>query len=409
MGYFRDTLRGISWMGALRSGTRTIAFVKIAVLARILLPEQFGLVGIALLALSLLEIMTETGINVFLIQEKDELEEYLDTAWIVSIARGIIIALVLFLATPFIAAFFKSPQAQNLLYLVALIPLIRGFINPAIVRYQKELLFNKEFLFRFSIFSLDAFVAIIIALITRNAASLIWGMVAGAIFEVIFSHLTIKPRPKPAFRGEQLKKVVNRGKWITLAGFFNYLFKEVDDIAVGRILNTASLGIYQVAYKISSLPITEIVDVFSRVTFPVFVKIADEPKRLKKAYFKTLTAVFLLTCLAGIFLFFFARPLVLILLGDKWLAAIPVIRILAFFGVIRSLTLATQPLFLAVKHQEYATYVTLAGILGIGVSLMPLVAAYGIVGAGISALIGALTAIPVNLFYVSKLFRSRSY
>jgi O-antigen/teichoic acid export membrane protein len=405
VGYLRTTIRGLSWIGALRGFTRTIAFIKIAILARLLLPEQFGLVGIALLTLSFLEIVTETGINIFLIQEKDELKEYLDTAWLVSIFRGLIIALILFLSAPLVAFFFKSPQAQQILYLTALVPLIRGFINPAVVRFQKELLFSKEFFLRSSLFFLDALVAIFVALITRSAQSLVWGMVAGAIFEVVFSQLAIKPKPQLRFEKAKFIKVVNRGKWVTLAGFFEYLFREVDDIAVGRFLNTASLGIYQVAYKISCLPITEIANTFSRVTFPIYVQIIHEPQRLKKAYLKTSISILALTALAGILLFFLARPFVILLLGKNWLEVVPIIKILAFFGFLQSFSLATQPLFLAVKRQEYVTLVTLTGILGIGLTIIPLVKNYGVIGASLAALFGAIIQIPVNTFFVLKLFK----
>ena len=96
MGYFKDTLRGVSWMGGLRLSTRVIAFAKIAILARILTPAQFGLFGIALLVLALLENLTETGINIFLIQEKAKLEKYNDTVWLVSIIRGTLISLTIF-------------------------------------------------------------------------------------------------------------------------------------------------------------------------------------------------------------------------------------------------------------------------------------------------------------------------
>ncbi len=245
-------------MGALRASTRGLAFVKIAVLARLLLPEQFGLFGIASLVLSFLEIATETGINIFLIQEKAEIKDYVDTAWVVSIVRGFVIALILFLLAPFIASFFNSPRALGLLRLITLVPLVRGFINPAVVKYQKDLEFNKEFLLRVAVFVLDAVVAIGVAMWLKSASSLVWGMVAGALTEVFVSHLFVKPRPKLSIEMDKVRRVLDRGKWVTAAGFFNYLFREGDDIVVGRLLNTTALGLYQVAYKISTLPITEV-------------------------------------------------------------------------------------------------------------------------------------------------------
>ena len=135
-------------MGALRVMTRGVAIVKIAILARILSPSQFGIYGIALLVLGFLEVLTETGINVFLIQQKDRTKEYLDSAWVVSIARGVLIALVIILASPIIVWFFKVPEVKNLLFMVAGVAVLRRFINPMKVIFQIRLDFMREFLFQ---------------------------------------------------------------------------------------------------------------------------------------------------------------------------------------------------------------------------------------------------------------------
>ncbi len=404
MGYFKDTIKGVSWMGALRGATRVVAFLKIAILARLLTPTQFGVFGIGLLVLSFLEIMTDTGVNVFLIQENAELSKYLNTAWVVSIARGALISLFILLSAPLVSAFFNSPESYRVLMLTSLIPLVRGFINPAVVRFQKELLFAKEFSFRFLIFAIDGAVAILAAFITHSAISLIYGLLAGSIFEMLFSQVFIKPRPAFAFDSGKAKEIVGRGKWVTAAGIFNYLYENGDNVVVGRILDAASLGLYQTAYRISSLPITEIADVVSRVTFPVYVKISGDMARLKKAYIKTLAAITLAVLPIGVILLFFTEPVVQIVLGDKWLGTVGVIKVLSFLGVIRAITMTANPLFLSVKKQEYVMSVTLVGILGLAITIVPLVRSYGIVGAGFSAIIGALTTVPVTFYFVYKFF-----
>jgi len=96
MSFFRKTVKGLSWMGALRVVTRGFTYARTIILARLLVPAQFGVFGVASLALGFLEVITETGVNVFLIQEKAELKEYVDTAWLVSILRGILIFLMIF-------------------------------------------------------------------------------------------------------------------------------------------------------------------------------------------------------------------------------------------------------------------------------------------------------------------------
>src|SRR3989344_4458576 len=117
MGYLKDTIKGVSWMGGLRVGTRAVTFLKILILARILTPTEFGLFGIAMLSLAFLEIITETGINIFLIQENALLKKYNDTAWVVSIGRGALMFLALYLSAPWVSSFFRTPEATPILYL----------------------------------------------------------------------------------------------------------------------------------------------------------------------------------------------------------------------------------------------------------------------------------------------------
>lgn len=392
-------------MGGLRGTTRALAFIKILILARILSPNEFGLFGIAMLFLSLLEIISETGVNIFLIQEGDDIDSFIDTAWIVSIARGTLIALVLFLLSPTISRFFNSPQSLNVLLLISLAPLIRGFINPAVVKFQKNLLFAKEFIFRLIIYFLDALVAILTALATHSAVSLVYGLLAGAVFEVCASHLFIRPGPKLRFVKNKLNLIIKRGKWVTFAGIFNYLFENIDDAVVGRLLNTAYLGTYQMAYKVSSLPMTEVSDVIQKVTFPVYSKITQDKERLKKAFIKSLLVTTLIVIPIGIILFFFPEKVVLILLGPKWLSAVSVIKVLSFFGVVRAITETTYPLFLSLKKQKYVSLITLISIMGLVITIIPMVKSYGIVGAGISGLIGSILAIPVVIYLILKVFK----
>ncbi len=405
MGYFKDTLKGLSWMGGLRGSTRALAFIKILILARILSPSEFGLFGIAMLFLSLLEIISETGVNIFLIQEGDDIDSFVDTAWMVSIIRGALIALILFLLAPVISHFFNSPQSLNIMYLISLAPLIRGFINPSIVKFQKNLLFTKEFIFRLIIYFLDAFVAILAAIITHSALSLVYGLLAGAVFEVCASHLFVRPGPKLRFVKNKLNLIIKRGKWVTFAGIFNYLFENIDDAVVGRLLNTAYLGTYQMAYKVSSLPMTEVSDVIQKVTFPVYSKMAEDKERLKKAFIKSLLVTTLIVIPIGIILFFFPEKVVLILLGPKWFSVVPVIKVLSFFGVVRAITETTYPLFLSLKKQKYISLITLFSILGLAITIFPLVKNFDIVGAGLSSLTGALFAIPITVYLLNKVFK----
>lgn len=404
MGYTKLAATGITWMGGIRAITRAFSFIRITLLARLLNPAQMGYFAISTLVLGFLEIFTETGVNVFLIQEDKKLEEYVDTAWIASIFRGTAIAFLISISSGYISNFFNAPDSKILLQLIALVAFIRGFINPSIIRLQKELTFNLEFYLRTSILVIDIGVSLIVCYLTRSSVGLIWGMIAGAVSEVFISHTFIKPVPVLRLDGDKLRLIINRGRWMTAAGVFNYFFHQGDNIVVGKLLNTVSLGIYQMAYSISILPITEVTDTFGKVTFPVFSKLQTDKPRLFRAFSRVTLGIALFVVPACTVLILFPDFLTRLVLGDQWLGIVPILPILALFGGIRAISGSTSSLFLAIKKQEYVTWVTAASFLGLIIPLIPLVSRFGLIGAAYSALIGSLVAIPVILFYLWKTF-----
>lgn len=402
MGYKKDAIKGISWIGFLRFATKAVGFFEAIILARILLPGQFGAYGIALLALGLLEVLTESGVNTVLVQEKD-IDRHINSAWIVSILRGIFITVVLFISSGFISSFFNSPSSLDLLRLISIVPLLRGFINPSIVKFQKELMFVKDFWFRFVILSVDTLVSVIVTFVTKSPIGIIVGLVTGVALELFLSFIFITPRPKLEFEPKYISKIFHRGKWVTFSSIFDYLFHNADNIAVGKLLGATSLGIYQLAYSVAAIPLIEIGRVFVHVVVPILVKISDDTIHLKSAYFKTVLAITLITFPFA--LLFAAFPNIFVmLLGEKWAGVGVVVPILAVLGFVKSVSLSSTALFLSVNRQEYTTIVTLVNILGMVISIIPLILSYGILGAGISALTGSLIAIPFIIFYTHRTF-----
>ena len=405
MSYFSKTLSGVFWITFLRGVVRVILLAKTAILARILLPEQFGAFGVAALTISLLEILTETGINIFLLQGQEKLEDYISTAWVVSIARGGLISLLIFMAAPYVSDFFHIPSALPLLYLIAVVPVLRGFINPACIRFQKSLQFHKEFFYQATLAIIEVVSTVVITIYTLSAIGIVWGLVIAALAEIIFSFAVFSPRPRFAFSSHQAKEILARGKWVTGFGIFDYLFTQGDNIIVGRLLGGAPLGIYQNAYKLSTIPLTEVMNVYYRVTFPVFSQMHRAGRHLKSAVIKSLTIFISLLILLGLTVFLLAQPLVLIVLGSNWTAAIPVVRMLAFLGVARGIAFSFNSVFLALHQQKYVTAITFVSALGLAVTIVPAVRLYGLIGAGASAMFGSLLALPVALFFIHRLFK----
>lgn len=405
MGYFKDVVRGLSWMAILRVSMRGLAIVKIAILARFLTPAQFGNYGIALLVLGFLEVLTETGINIFLIQEKDDVKPYLNSAWVVSIIRGILITAVILGSAPLVIYFFKATQILPLLYIVAGVAFVRGFINPMEVTFQKKLQFRKEFWYKGFLYFIDASLAVILGITIRSESSMLVSMLVSAFVEVLLSFILFKDRPKLSIKKEKVLEVIHSGKWVTGAGIFNYIFQNIDNVTVGKVLGTASLGYYQQAYSISTLPVTEIGNIFNKVTFPIYVAIGGDRERLKKAFYKTLSVISLLVIPFAIIILFFSKPIILVFLGENWLPIEPALKILAVFGALKSVLNFSYSLFFSLKLQKYVMYSELMGILGMGVAIYPMTLKYGIVGAAYSTIIAFICSLPIVVYQLRKVLK----
>jgi len=405
MGYLKVALRGISWMAGLRAVTRGLAVIKLAILARILLPSQFGIYGIATLVLGFLEMATETGINIFLIQEKEKINKYVDSAWVISIVRGTLISILIIISVPFITRFFSVPSASYILYLTSLIPIIRGFINPAAISFQKNLEFNKQFYYDSTIFFFEALLAVALGVVTKSENSLILAMIFAAVLEVALSFIVFNPKPKFKLKTPLVKRIIERGKWITGAGVFNYLFQNIDDILVGKLLGAGPLGIYQQAYKISTLPVSEVGEIFNKVTFPIYATIEGDKARLKKVFIKTLLVILALVIPFGLVVFYFPFTIVSLVLGENWLPAVPVLQVLAIFGVLKAIFNSFFALLLGIGRQEIVTFATLASTLVMVTITYPLIQIFGILGAAFAAIISTLVAFPILIYYLWKFLR----
>ncbi len=404
MGYLGQTVRGITWIGGLRGVTRGLAFVRILILARLLSPSQFGLFGIASLMLALVEVLTETGINIFLVQREGKIDKYLSSAWIVSIARGFIIFLFILISAPFVASFFNAPNALGLLLLISIVPLVRGFINPSLVLFQKELNFNKEFYFRSVVLSFEVILSVILVYILKSPVGLVLGLIASAVLEVILSFILISPRPTFKFEKSRFLEVFHTGKWVTMSTIFNYLYQNVDDMVVVKVLNTTSLGLYQMAYKIAMLPITEVADVIARVTFPVYAKISGDAKRLKKAFYKTIAATTIFSLPVILVFILFPNEIVILILGEEWIGAVAAFQILVFFGLARAITSPALILLLALKRQDLVAKISLFTFLIMAVTIVPFVVNWGIFGAGLSSVIASVIMLPFAYYCALRYF-----
>ncbi len=386
------------WAVALRLLNRLFQFTRTIILARVLSPNDFGLFGITLLAFSVLNTFSQTGLQVALVQKKGDIKPYLDTAWTIQIIRGGALAIVLFGAAPFLASFFNNPVATPLLQVVGLSALFQGFTNIGVVYFQKELEFHKRFAYMFSGTIADLIVAIPTALILKNAWALVFGLLAGNLVQAIVSYLIHPYRPSFILQRNKVKELFAFGKWIFAQTLVAFLGTKSDSFFVGKMLQVQALGFYQMAYRFSNLLIPEISNVVSKVALPAYSKMQDNEQGLKRAFLLILeiSTVVSMPLTAGILLL--GPEFVHIFLGEAWTPMVSVLRILAVAGFLHSVVTLGTPLFrgAGTPKLDFTIYLTRAIV--IVVALFPLTKLYGMQGVALATTLSIVMVLPIWYF-----------
>jgi len=399
----KKVVKGGIWVFALRITSRGLGFIRTIILARLLAPSDFGLLGIAMLAIATLETFSQTGFQAALIQKKDDVESYLDTAWTVSAIRGIVLFLILFFCAPIVAKFFNSPQATLVIKVIAISTLISGFRNIGILFFQKELEFNKQFFYELSATLVDLTVAITLAFILRNVWALVWGGLAANFVRLFMSYIIQPYRPRIRFEKEKFQELFSFGRWVLGSSILIFLITQGDDIFVGKMLGVTALGFYQMAYLISNLPATEITHVISQVTFPAYSKMQNDVKRLREAYLDVLklTAFVSIPMAGGIFIL--APEFTQIFLGAKWMPMVPAMQVLVLAGLVRSIAATTGPIFHGIGKPRIDTMWQVIRLIVLIALIYPLTMRWGILGVSITVLFSILVSTIGFSFMVIKI------
>lgn len=399
------TIKGGLWVFSLRIVNRLFQLARTIVLARLLSPNDFGLFGIALLALSALDTFSQTGFRQALIQKKEDIKPYLDTVWTVGIIRGFLIAAILFFAAPYVAIFFKSPPAEPILKIIGLAIILQSLTNIAVIYFEKELEFHKYFTYQFVGTILDVTVAISAAFLLRSVWALVFGILAGNFTRFIVSYWIHQYRPQLKFDMEKVKNLFSFGKWIFGLSIITFLFNHGDDVFLGKVLGVTILGFYQMAYRIGQVPATEFAKVTSRVTFPVYSKLQDNFSKLKEAFLKTLniTAIFMIPLAGGIFIL--ADEFTKIFLGEKWIPIIPVLKILVLAGVFRALVTTGGALFQGKGIPNVDYRMNFVRLFIMVITIYPLTLFFGMSGTALAVALGNFGCIPIWLIETAKIIQ----
>lgn len=383
----KKTAKGSFWLLMFRIFSQGFGFIRTIILARLLAPADFGLFGITLLAVSFLETFSQSGFQSALIHKKGDINSYLDTSFIVQALRGFLIALILFVSAPYIAIFFEANGAEPILRVIAIAIFIQGLTNVATIYLQKELEFKKYFFYQVSGTLADIIVSIILAIIFANVWALVAGYMAGIIVRCIVSYMIYFYIPKFRLDIKKAKELMGYGKWVFGTNVIGFFMAQVDSFFVAKLSGVASLGFYQVAYKIPSILGLE---VLAGATFPAYSKIQDDIVKLREAYLKItkIFAMLLMPMAVGIYILI--PRFIILFLGDKWLPVLWPMRILSLSALVWTMAVVSDYMFLAIGKPYIQARWSAVRLLILVILLYPFIKMYDLTGASMVVLIGSL-------------------
>lgn len=393
-----QTVKSGVWSVGLKGGTRGLQMLSLIVLARILGPREFGLMGIALVTYTSFRKFSQLGIKNALIQRSEtNVDSYLDTAWTLQLARGLLVATILFVSAPAVAWFFGEPRVTLILRVIALSPILVGLINPSIVYFRKDLDLHKQFGYGMSAAVAKFVVSVAIAIIYQSVWALIVGFIVADVARVIASYVLHDYRPWLNFDRVQVGELVGYGKWITVTKAVNFVLTSGDDIVVGRLVSTTGLGYYQIGYRLAKMPTMEMSRSFSSVVFPVYSKLQNEAEQLANVVLRSIRLLSFLAFPAAVGIVMVAPSFVAGILGSQWEPIVPVMQIVAVYGAFAALTSVFADVWNAIGRPDINAKINSVRLVLTAITIIPATLSYGLVGTA-GAIVGVyLLTVPVQI------------
>jgi PST family polysaccharide transporter/lipopolysaccharide exporter len=399
-----NTIRSGVWEGSLNSLNRVIQLAKVTILAQLLPPKEFGLLGVGFLTLAIFESFSQFGIETALIQQEDEnVDRYLNTSWVLRIFRGVLLITLIFFIAPYAASLFSEPRATNIIRVLGLGPLLLGLKNPGVVYFKKNLQFHRRFVQILSGTAVNFIIAVALGFLLGSVWALVAGTVAGNIVSVIVSYKLHSYRPQFKFDPDLARELIDFGKWIFGGSIIRFLKNQGDDVFVGWFLGATPLAFYRMAYRFSNAPATELTSVINNIAFPSLSHLQDDLEKLRSGYFRTLrfNSFLVIPAAAGIALV--APSFVRVFLGEKWLPTIPVMQALAVWGGLRGVNSASGPVFYALSRPDLGFKLDLARVSLIALGIYFAADQFGLLGVAAVLIVAAVAVAPIEIYLTLRL------
>lgn len=379
---------------------RSLGIVSTLVLARLLMPEDFGLVAMAAAVIAVIELTTAFGFELALVQHRDPKRVHYDTAWTLNISiSGAAALVVCALAWP-AAWFFKEPRVVEIMLFSALTMFVGGFENVGTVNFRRAMDFKRDFAFLGGK-RLIGFIATICASLALHSY---WGLLIGALVQrfagIALSYAMQPYRPRLALGA--WRELYHFSRWTLLSNVLIAGLQRAPHFAVGRIFGGASLGHYVIASDVGGMPTTELAAPLNRSSIPGYARLQDDRAALRATFGGVNGLLALIVFPAGIGLALVARPTVEVLLGHRWIDAVPLMQVLSCAGIAVALGSNYGSLCIAVGKPKLNMMLLALRLTCLIIGLMVLPRWLGVVGAAWAELVAASVSLVAGLIVVRR-------
>jgi O-antigen/teichoic acid export membrane protein len=393
------------WRGLAEGAEKVIFLARLFILARLLAPEDFGLLAIGMVALTLTLRLTDFGVVASLIQSPETGKRHLDTAWTINVLRGVGIATLLLVAAPWIADAFGEPRATDIIRALALTALLQAAASIQVAKLNRELRFRGLAAIRLSGAIVNTAVAIALAP-SLGVWAMVWGAIAGEFAFMVVSYLVAPYRPRFSFSDKSAKGIARFGRWIFLIGIISVATDSMMRWIIGNRLGVAELGLYFMAWRLAYMPLEMIAGLVNEVAFPVYAQLQSDREKAAAAFrglLVSVAAIMVPTCVVFAWL---VPELVHHVLGDGWQGTVSVMQLLILTSIPILLYEGLAPVLKGLGRPAGIAAIETLHLVVLATLGWTLVGALGLTGAGVVWVIAVLLAQVMSAWFAYQIFNT---
>jgi O-antigen/teichoic acid export membrane protein len=370
----QHVIRGSAWLIGLRWSVRLTGLVSTIILARLLTPEDFGIVAIAALIVGTLEIFTQTGQYNAIVRHPNPTREHYDSVWTVSLLFGFGLGLMIWAMTPLTTAYFNEPREKLVVEILALRTMMLGLQNVGIVNFSRSLNFRRQFYFNVVPELISFFVTVGFAIVLRNYWALVIGIMSQKTANVILSYVLDPYRPRICF--SKVREIWSFSIWSLVKSLGQYVNNQIDKIAVGGFAGAAAMGPYDVASDVATSPSQALINPVVTALLPVMAKVQHDREARRDLYLSTLSWSALICTSTSVGVALVAEDMTDLILGPKWHDIWPLMPWFALSWGIVGLTSGVNSVLLALGHAFVSARLQWTRNVGFALTILPVAYIY---------------------------------